>query len=246
MLTVAAADIDRVRPFFSPERPGPAVFGHVSITGHGKVEVDRWPDPRVATATVGQNVSIRGDPAYLPPDALDGVAAFLEAPRNWEEALHRADPSLAVWKRVVAELPNAVTIVASGAGLLGPDDAAALAALPADIAWIHATWGGPDGLANAGVARGCRVAGQLVAVAVPFLIGLRFEDVGVVTVETHRGHGMALSCASAVLADIRGRGHVPSWSTSPDNAGSLAVAARLGFVQDREDVLYAMNVPIPH
>lgn len=49
----------------------------------------------------------------------------------------------------------------------------------------------------------------------------------------------------AGIADIRARGHVPGWSTSPDNAGSLAVADRLGFRQIGTGVLYAFRVPIP-
>jgi RimJ/RimL family protein N-acetyltransferase len=38
---------------------------------------------------------------------------------------------------------------------------------------------------------------------------------------------------------------VPTWSTSPDNTGSRGVAARLGFVHERDDVLYALRTPIP-
>ena len=49
----------------------------------------------------------------------------------------------------------------------------------------------------------------------------------------------------AVVADIRARGRRPTWTTSPDNTGSRAVAARLGFVHVRDDVLYAVGVPIP-
>ena len=51
--------------------------------------------------------------------------------------------------------------------------------------------------------------------------------------------------AAAVVADVRSRGRTPTWTTSPDNRASLAVAARLGFVQEREDVLYAVRTTIP-
>ena len=66
-----------------------------------------------------------------------------------------------------------------------------------------------------------------------------------VTEAAHRGRGLSTACAAAVVADIRARGRRPSWTTSPDNAGSRAVAARLGFVPVRDDVLYAVGVPVP-
>ena len=34
-------------------------------------------------------------------------------------------------------------------------------------------------------------------------------------------------------------------TTSPDNEASLAVAAHLGFVHERDDVLYAVRTPVP-
>jgi hypothetical protein len=48
-----------------------------------------------------------------------------------------------------------------------------------------------------------------------------------------------------VVADVRSRGNTPTWTTSPDNAGSLGVARRLGFVHDHDDVLYAVRIPVP-
>ena len=79
----------------------------------------------------------------------------------------------------------------------------------------------------------------------PFYVGARHADLGVVTDPGFRGRGLSTRCAAAVAADVRARGLVPTWTTSPDNTASLAVAARLGFVRHREDVLYAVRVPIP-
>jgi predicted GNAT family acetyltransferase len=67
----------------------------------------------------------------------------------------------------------------------------------------------------------------------------------VVTDPGFRSRGLSTRCAAAVAADVRARGLVPTWTTSPDNTASLAVATRLGFVRHREDVLYAVRVPIP-
>jgi predicted GNAT family acetyltransferase len=89
------------------------------------------------------------------------------------------------------------------------------------------------------------VEGRLVAVAVPFFIGDRYEELGVVTQLEHRRQGLSHSCAAAVISDIRGRGHTPTWTTSPDNIGSLAVSARLGFRPHHTDVLWAVRTSIP-
>jgi predicted GNAT family acetyltransferase len=84
-----------------------------------------------------------------------------------------------------------------------------------------------------------------VAVAAAFFVGREYEDIGVVTDPGHRGRGLSSSCAAALVADVRARGHRPTWTTSPDNTGSRAVADRLGFVHVRDDVLYAVGVPVP-
>jgi RimJ/RimL family protein N-acetyltransferase len=37
---------------------------------------------------------------------------------------------------------------------------------------------------------------------------------------------------------------MPSWSTAPNNTGSLRVADKLGFVKQRDDVLYVAGKPV--
>ena len=86
---------------------------------------------------------------------------------------------------------------------------------------------------------------RVVAVAAAFFVGRAYEDVGVVTQPGYRGRGLGMACAAAVVADIRARGRRPSWTTSPDNVGSRGIAARLSFVHERDDVLYAVGVPVP-
>jgi RimJ/RimL family protein N-acetyltransferase len=245
VLTVATDQLARLRPVFAPERPGPMIFEHVARTGHGQVRVDRWPDPRVVVAALPGNLALRGAPDRLPPDALDGAAGFVEAPPDWLPALRAVDPATGVWDRRVAVLPARAVVPAPDVRLLTPADAPAFAALDADSAWIAETWGGPAGLLAAGVARGVLVEGRVAALAVPFYVGGSHEDIGVVTEPAYRRRGLSTACAAALVADIRARGRVPTWTTSPDNTGSLAVAARLGFVHERDDVLYALRTSVP-
>jgi GNAT superfamily N-acetyltransferase len=244
VLTVAP---DALRPWFAPERPGPLVFEHVARTGHGRVRVDRWPDPRVAVAELPGNLSMRGDPEHLPPKELAELSGFVDAPPEWLPVLRASDPAAAPWDRLIAVLPADVTVrpPAVDVRLLTSDDAPALAGLSTNSAWIAETWGGVPGLLSAGVARGALVDGKVAALAVPFYVGGTYEDIGVVTEPDHRRRGLSTACAGALIADIRARGHVPTWSTSPDNTGSRGVAARLGFVHERDDVLYALRTPIP-
>jgi predicted GNAT family acetyltransferase len=152
-----------------------------------------------------------------------------------------------VWARVIAALPATVAVPPAppDVRLLTPADAPALAELSTDLEWISETWSGPAGLLAAGTARGVLVDGRAVALAVPFWIGAEHEDIGVVTEPAFRRRGLSAACAAALIGDIRARGRVPTWTTSPDNTGSLAVAARLGFERVRADSLYAVRTPIP-
>lgn len=244
MLTVAP---DALRPWFTPERPGPLIFEHVARTGHGHVRVDRWPDSRVVVAEVPSNLALRGDPDHLPPAELAELTGFVDAPPAWLPALRASDPETAAWDRLIAVLPDTAPVPppAPDVRLLTADDAPALAGLSDESRWIAETWGDVPGLLAAEVARGVLVDGQVAALAVPFYLGRTYEDIGVVTEPDHRRRGLSAACAGALIADIRARGHVPTWSTSPDNAGSLGVAAHLGFVHHRTDVLYALRTRIP-
>jgi RimJ/RimL family protein N-acetyltransferase len=246
VLTVPAVGVAALRPWFAPERPGPLVYAHVAATGVGRCQVDRWPEPRVVVAEAGGNVALRGDPAAISGNALAELAGFVEAPPSWEPILRQADPRTASWQRVISVLPDgARPPTTTDVRRLGPTDAAALTRLSAESSWITSTWDGPAGLAAAGVAWAAFAEDRPVSVAVPFFIGEAHEDIGVVTEPGHRGRGLSTACAAAVVADIRRRGRRPTWTTSPDNVGSLRVAARLGFALVRTDVLYAVRTAIP-
>lgn len=247
MATVLPApDVRALAPLFPPERPGPLIHAHAAATGVGCAWVDRWPDPRAALVTLpGGNHALGGDPDALTPDDLAGVAGFVDASEHWRPLLAAADPHLGTWRRLFAALPAAVPVPRSHARLLGPADAGALAALDPGSAWIHDTRGGAAALAAAGVGRAVVVDGRAVSVAVPFYRGERYEDIGVVTDPGFRGRGLSTACAAAVVHDVRARGRVPTWTTSPPNRASRAVAARLGFVGAGEGVLHALRVPVP-
>jgi GNAT superfamily N-acetyltransferase len=230
-----------VAALFAPERPGPLIHPHVAATGLGRCRADRTGAPRTALAELpGGNVACRGEPVAVP-----GLRGLVEAPPDWVPALAQG-AEVGVWDRIIAELPDsAEPPVRLPVRRLVPADAPALGALDPSIAWIAESWGGPAGLAASGMAWAATDGDRPVAVACAFFVGRRYEDIGVVTEPGHRGRGLSTACAAALVADIRARGRRPSWTTSPDNAGSRGVAARLGFVRVRDDVLYTVGVPVP-
>jgi RimJ/RimL family protein N-acetyltransferase len=247
LTTVPPTDVPALSFWFAPERPGPLIYQHVARTGHGRCRVDRWPDPRVVLAELPGNYALRGEPDAIAPEELADITGFVEAPPAWLPALRATDPGTAEWDRVIAVLPAEVPTPPPDPRVrrLTPDVAPALRGLSPDSAWISETWGGPDGLLAAEVAHGVLAGGRIAALAVPFYVGNGHEDIGVVTEPAHRRRGLSAACAGTLVADIRARSRVPTWSTSPDNTGSLAVAARLGFRRVREDVLYAVRTAIP-
>ena len=148
---------------------------------------------------------------------------------------------LFVWERIIARITGPARVAAPHGAVLRrlvPDDADALGALPRDLSWIAWSFETSAETARAGFCFGAFVDGRLASVASPFLMGERFEDIGVVTLEEFRGRGLSPACAARVVADIRKRGRQPTWSTSPDNQASVRVAAKLGAEKERDDVLY--------
>ena len=240
-----------VRHLLPPERPGPMIAQHLLATGNGSCLADRWPEPRALLVETGGNWTLAGDPAALDPAALAGrVAGFVEAPAGFEPLLGAAVRELHEWPRMIftLEVPGDPPPGRPGADQvrrLGPGDAGSLAGLGEETDWIASTWGGPEGLAASGTGWGAFSARRLVAVSCPFFVGAAYEDLGVATEPGFRGLGLSTACAAAVCQDVRGRGRVPSWTTSPDNTASLRVAAKLGFRLQRHDRLLAADVPIP-
>jgi RimJ/RimL family protein N-acetyltransferase len=263
MIPITVEQLATLRPWFVPDRPGPLVGLHVIQTGNGTCLADRWPDPRALLVESAGNYTLTGDPRVLQPADLRGrVAGFLDAPARFLPLLQAAFPGLLVWDRVVLALeaspraPEGSGEPQGGAPVnrartdrhvrrLAAGDADLLGRLGEEAAWIGRTWGGPAGLVAGGTGWGAFAGGRLVSVACSFFVGERHEDVGVATEPDFRGQGLSTACAGAVCEDIFRRGRTPSWTTSPDNAASLRVAAKLGFALQRRDRLYVIETPIP-
>ncbi|WP_308369432.1 MULTISPECIES: GNAT family N-acetyltransferase [unclassified Streptomyces] len=105
--------------------------------------------------------------------------------------------------------------------------------------WIHATWGGPCGLAASGAAWDAFRRGRLLALACTYVLGSRYKDVAALADSGHRLRHPALACVTALCEDIPARGRVPSWSCSRADRPSRLLAWRAGFRLHREYVHYA-------
>jgi RimJ/RimL family protein N-acetyltransferase len=251
LVQLGRAQLATVRHLLPPERPGPMIAQHLLGTGNGSCLADRWPAPRALLVETGGNWTMAGDPAALDPAALAGrVAGFVEAPATFEPLLRAAVRELHEWPRVVFTLdaqgdPQPEHRGDAQVRRLGPGDSGSLAGLGEETDWIASTWGGPGGLAASGTGWGAFSERRLVAVSCPFFVGAAYEDLGVATEPGFRGLGLSTACAAAVCRDVRRRGRVASWTTSPDNTASLRVAAKLGFRLERHDRLLVADVPVP-
>jgi GNAT superfamily N-acetyltransferase len=254
MIELTLAEARRLRPWFADERPGPdTLAAHVLSTGHGKVRVDRWPEPRAVLVESAGNYLLRGEPRALTVTELrPHVHGFVAAPPAFERLLRGIGQPFAVWPRVVGELAELDASRANGRATgvpvrrLEPDDADAIAGLDAELSWISLTWGGAAGLAASGYGWGAFVDGRLVSVACTFFRGERYEEVGVVTAPAYQGRNLSTRCVAALCADILDRGRQPTWSTSTDNGPSQRVAEKAGFRWVRDDVLYVVGVKVPN
>lgn len=249
MILLTPEQTATLKEWFLPERPGPLVGLHVINTGQGACFADRWPNPRAILVETAGNYSLAGDAGALEAADLRGrVTGFVEAPAPFVPLLLEAFPGAQRWDRVIFELRERPRFSQPHGYLvrrLDPADTLYLQQLSAESAWISKTWGGPAGLAASERAWGAFAGEQLVSVACVFFAGEQYEEIGVVTEAGFRGRGLSAACAGALCEEIWRRGHWSSWSTSPDNVGSIRVAEKLGFTHRRQDYLYVVGVPIP-
>ncbi len=249
MLTLDTGRREELRARFLPDRPGPLIGLHTIGTGHGACFVDRWPDPRAVLVGADPNFALLGEPDALGVEDLrPRVDGMVDAPEAFAPLLKKAFPPMRVWDRLIYELleaPPSPPTPGFELRRLDERDAHHLWGLDLELQWIAETLGGPSGLAASGLAWGAFSEGTLAAVATPFFVGERYEDIGIVTGAAFRGRGLSPACAAKVAVDVRARGRTPSWSTSRDNPQSQRVAEKLGFRLQREDCLYAVDGKIP-
>ncbi|MGW3733892.1 GNAT family N-acetyltransferase [Streptomyces sp. NPDC005148] len=79
--------------------------------------------------------------------------------------------------------------------------------------------------------------------ACTYFLGSAYEDLAVATAADHRRRQLALSCVTALCADVTARGHTPSWSCSRHNRASRLLAWNAGFRLVREYVHHATGAP---
>lgn len=63
-------------------------------------------------------------------------------------------------------------------------------------------------------------------------------EVGVITPEAYRGRGYATIAAAHLISKIEDQGFRPYWSCDQSNAGSVAVAKKLGFTERGDYMIY--------
>ncbi|MFD7339597.1 GNAT family N-acetyltransferase [Streptomyces violascens] len=217
---------------------------HALATRTGRLWADRVIRPRAVAVACAGHVLLSGDPGALGPAALAPFAnRYVLAPARFLPVLDAAFDRVVPWERMVyvrreepaePRAPRGVTV-----RRITTADATALATIDPESRWIHASWGGPTGLAKSGHAWGAFHRGDLLAVACTYFLGSRYEDIAVVTVPDHRRRQLALSCVVALCADVETRGRSATWTCSRYNRPSRLLAWTAGFRLEREYVHYA-------
>ncbi|MFI7337766.1 GNAT family N-acetyltransferase [Streptomyces sp. NPDC050085] len=251
MIEIAPRALPALSRWFPVGTPGPSVVGeHALATGHGRWWTDDPEQPRALAVTCAGHAALRGDPDALTSAALAPFAhAYVDAPARFLPLLGAAFDRLTPWERMVWTQTAAPQPSTPPRGVhvrrLEPADSDALASLGPDSAWIAESWGGALGLAASGHGwAAVDRSGAVLAVACAYFRGTRHEDVAVLTVPDQRRHRLALACVIALTADIRGRGHLPSWNCSTLNRASRLLAWTAGFRLVREYVHYAAGAPV--
>lgn len=73
--------------------------------------------------------------------------------------------------------------------------------------------------------------GRVVALCASARMGARVHEAGVETLAGQRGRGFGSAVVAAWARSVRARGAEPLYSTSWDNAASLAIARKLGLIR---------------
>ncbi|MFG2755220.1 GNAT family N-acetyltransferase [Streptomyces wuyuanensis] len=174
---------------------------------------DRPDKPRVLAAACADHLLLRGDPGALVPDGPARFAdRYVEAPARFWPALGSAFERVVPWERMTyvhqAQAPVSVPRTPRGVTVrqLTPEDAQALARLRSEHAWIHASRGGPAGLAASGHGWAAFAKGRILSVACTYFLGSAYEDIAVVTVPDRRRERLAPACVGGAHGRHSGTG----------------------------------------
>jgi hypothetical protein len=156
----------------------------------------------------------------------DHVADHVDDSARYERLLARAAPVRRTWAgpafHFPAELPrptDVVLVTAANAGLLHPH---------------LAVWAGDVATCQPMFVR--VVGGHAVSVCASVRTTPAADEAGVETAAAFRGYGYAGAAVAAWAGAVRALGRIPLYSTSWDNAGSQAVARKLGLLRYGTDL----------
>ncbi len=232
--------------------PGPAALAeHVLSTGNGRALADRADHPRTLALDCAGHVLLRGDPDALGPADLAPFAhRRVEAPARFLPALDVAFDRVVPSERMVyvRQQPAAAPRPPRGVTIrpLTSSDAPSLVRLPAESAWIHASWGGPSGLCRSGHAWGAFRQGRLLAIACTYFRGGAHEEIAVVAAPGRRHQRLALNCVLALDGDVAARGRTATLTCSRHDRPGRLLAWTAGFRLVREYVHYATGAYVAH
>lgn len=250
MIPLPTGHRTNLRRFFLPERPGPQTALHVIRERTDGCFVDRWPEPRAVAVLAPGDLVLAGDSRALRPADLRAFTfrGMIEAPTSFLPLLERTYRDLRRWPRIVGtlegraapSLPAEITVRRLTVG-----DEALMATIDPGAQWLWRHYGDPGLMAASGLAWAAIAAGECVSIALPFTRGERYEDLAVFTDPALRRMGLSTACVANLIEDVRGRGRIPSWGTSPRNVASVRVAEKMGFRKDRDDTVYITGVETP-
>ncbi|MFF3975459.1 GNAT family N-acetyltransferase [Streptomyces sp. NPDC001828] len=232
------------------DEPGPSALAeHVLTTGNGHALADRAVRPRALALDCARHVLLRGDPDALDAADLAPLAhRYVDAPAPFLPVLGAAFDQVVPRERMVYVQQRQVTPPRPPRTVtfrpLTSSDAPALISLPAESAWIHASWGGPSGLGRSGHAWGAFHQGRLLALACTYFRGAAYEDIAVLSAPGRRHQRLAPHCVLALSRDIATRGREASWTCSRHDRASRLLAWTAGFRLVRECVHYATGAPV--
>ena len=246
MIRLSPQHLPAVSRWFDTGAPGSAALAeHVAATGVGAWWGDRALSPRTVAVSCAGHVLLSGDPGTLSPALLAPFAhSRVEAPDRFLPLLDAAFDRVVPAERLVYVYREPVAAPRPPRGVtvrrLEPGDAPALAALSPASAWIHSSWGGPQGLAASG--HGWAAfdrSGRVATVACGYFVGNTYERLAVLTPTEHRNERLALACVASLCADIGARGRVASWSFGRGDRIGRLLAWTAGFRLEHE---YARHI----